>query len=230
MHTQIEQYLEQVETRLVDLPVAQRAGEVEEIRQHMEASVAAFVQRGCSPEEAVTRTLEQFGRAQTVGAELARAHDRRRRTRWDNVPMAAVVFMAVRWLLHTGKGMLSPNIYALSIMANGSVYYVSPAAFASGMIFWLVMAFAAGCLTAQVAPRRAIAGIVLWHVITFAISVCAFLLLLRQIPAVQHDYVTHSVFMSWLESFLVYMPVGMLGARLGRIWKQRQRRRMEIAR
>lgn len=226
MHSPLEQYLEQVETRLVDLPATQRASEVEEMRQHIEASVEAFMELGCSREEAVTQTLTQFGQAQQVGAELASAHDRVLRSRWDNVPMAAVTCLSANWLLHSGKNLLLPTTYPIA--ADGSVY-VSPASYVSAMLFGMVIAFASGWLTAQVAPRRAILGIALRHIVTFVTAICGFLMLMRQmqIPVWMHNQNIHFFIRAWITSFLVYMPVGMIGARQGRAWKQSQRRRVQ---
>ena len=62
------------------------------MRQHLQDSIEARIELGCSQEEAIAYTLEQFGRAQQIGAELAHVHERVLRSRWDNVPLAAVFF------------------------------------------------------------------------------------------------------------------------------------------
>ncbi|MBA3468505.1 MAG: hypothetical protein H0T53_02560 [Herpetosiphonaceae bacterium] len=70
---QIDQYIKTVSARLKRLTPAQRAEEIQEIRQHLEALIAGYVAQGRSEDEATGAAIRQFGRAEQIGRELGGA-------------------------------------------------------------------------------------------------------------------------------------------------------------
>ncbi len=92
----LEQYLAAVGARLRTLPPARRDEEVREIRQHLDALVAAHLARGQSPEEAVDVALRQFGHAEQIGRQLQGAWARPRAPRlwpWVGLYLSLVVLI-----------------------------------------------------------------------------------------------------------------------------------------
>ena len=82
-HPQLERYVETIALRLKSLPPAQRDEEVQEIRQHLDALIAAHRGAGLSEDEAVKLAIQQFGHAKHVGEELREvSQPQRRRSAW----------------------------------------------------------------------------------------------------------------------------------------------------
>jgi len=77
-NSQLEHYLKTIESRLQNLPPAQRQEELLEIRQHLEALVAGHHLAGLSEAEAVVAAIRQFGHAEQVGQELSKATQQKR--------------------------------------------------------------------------------------------------------------------------------------------------------
>lgn len=74
-NVQMDQYLATVAARLKSLSAAERDEELREIRQHLEALVAGHMAQGRSEDAAVTLAIQQFGRAEQIGAELKKVRD-----------------------------------------------------------------------------------------------------------------------------------------------------------
>jgi hypothetical protein len=73
MHSQLENYLAAVETKLRSLPAEQRESDIVELRQHLESIMAAYKELGYSDDEAAMYAVQQFGAPKTVGSELRRS-------------------------------------------------------------------------------------------------------------------------------------------------------------
>jgi hypothetical protein len=73
MQNRLDLYLMQVDERLGTLPVWRRVEEIEEVRQHLQALVDAYIELGQSEEEALTAALAQFGSAPATARGLRRA-------------------------------------------------------------------------------------------------------------------------------------------------------------
>ena len=73
MHPHLESYLRRVENQLKNLSVEQRAEELRELGQHLQALVQEGQESGLSQSEAVQAALAQFGPYRRVGRELNKA-------------------------------------------------------------------------------------------------------------------------------------------------------------
>ena len=70
MHSQLEQYLAEVASRLTPLPIARRNEELQEMRQHLQNAVIVNRELGQSEDEAVQSAVEQFGVAEELGTRI----------------------------------------------------------------------------------------------------------------------------------------------------------------
>ena len=223
MHSPLEQYLEEVTTHLHILPAAQRTDEVEEIRQHVEALVAARQELGHSREEAISQTLTQFGRAQTVGRQLARAYKRRFPSTRRSLALASVCaliscfgvnLLVSELFTRLGPAWVSP-MYADSLPAHPATWLLSA----------LIGNYAWGYMTGAITPRRAVAGMAL---------VCTFLNLLN-LQCIVRGYYDTPLRCAELVAFAVmalgfHTGLAMWGAHSGARWRQkRQQRRAQTA-
>ena len=75
----IEAYLNRIDRRLLSLPPERRSNELTELRSHLETLVRDHLLRGATHDEAVQGALEAFGKAETLGRDLARTGSRSRR-------------------------------------------------------------------------------------------------------------------------------------------------------
>lgn len=98
MNNRLEQFVEEVESRLTTLTPVVREQEVTEIRQHLEAMVAAEREMGASEKEATDAAISRFGMASQVGSELNATGWRLRLRRLPDVAVAALSAMSV-WLI-----------------------------------------------------------------------------------------------------------------------------------
>lgn len=77
---QVQDYLRRLDSTLRRLPPQERAGLHAELREHLNALIAAHVELGASPTEAVDAALRQFGDPVKIGKRLthewAAAHGR----------------------------------------------------------------------------------------------------------------------------------------------------------
>lgn len=130
-NTRLDQYTARLSTSLTHLTAAQRAEELHEIRQHLDALVAGQIAHGHDEADAVELALRQFGHAEDVGRELAAAQRNRRTLR---APVISYVCMVV-------------VIFALFATANDK-----PTDFPYGWINQLLLAciLPAGFLTIQI--------------------------------------------------------------------------------
>ncbi len=159
MHSPLEQYLEEVHSHLRVLPDLQRMEEVEEIRQHVEALVAARQELGHSEEEAIAQTLMQFCRARTIGGQLTKAYKRRFPSARRSLALASMCalinflglcFLAIWSFAKLGPGWGSP-MYADCFLAHPITWLLSA----------LIFNYSWGYMTGATTPRRAIAGVAL---------------------------------------------------------------------
>jgi uncharacterized membrane protein len=77
-NSQLDAYIETIESRLNGLPPARRQEEMQEIRQHLEALAAGHRIAGLGEVEAVKAAIRQFGHAEQVGQELSKASQQQR--------------------------------------------------------------------------------------------------------------------------------------------------------
>jgi hypothetical protein len=72
-HPAIEAFLTDVDARLRRVPAERRASEREELAQHLDLLVTAYRARGLDDAAAAAAAIERFGRAERIGADLAKA-------------------------------------------------------------------------------------------------------------------------------------------------------------
>ncbi len=68
-HNLLDEYLDDLERRLKSAP-EQKEAEVREVRGHLEALIAAHIQRGHDSETAMNWALQQFGKAEQLSGDL----------------------------------------------------------------------------------------------------------------------------------------------------------------
>ena len=72
-HPAIDAFLTDVDARLRRLPEDRRTAERQELAQHLDLLVTACRARGMDADAAARAAIERFGRAERIGAELAKA-------------------------------------------------------------------------------------------------------------------------------------------------------------
>ena len=213
MFSQFEPYLQEVETRLRELPPPQRADEIEELRQHMQAMREARIEMGQTEAEAVAYTLAHFGAAQTVGSQLQRVLRRGDRSLPGGLWVAAGVALVVNQGQALMKSALSARLHdyqTLLPMPDNTAWWLT-------MI--ILTALLAGGLTGLIAPRRAIAGTLLAHITGtvvggyVTVAQCGFPML------------GDIALLVFLAECAIATPVALLAAGLAARWRKQQHRR-----
>ena len=215
MHSRLEQYLQTVERNLDTLPAEERANELDEIRLHMESLVQANIELGSTEEEAVKQTLAQFGRAQTIGQDLNRAH-----ARGDRPSFRTLV------------GVIAFNYFVgvlASMTMSGLILHVnSPSSAPSA--WWILRGMSTtlfvGWLTGAVMPRHAVRGTLYAHLLSTGISLFALLLLPKPITAI----IMTAAYMTMLAATTtIGTALAMFGAKQGARWRALRRPTMRVA-
>ena len=159
MHSQLEQYLKTVEQNLHALPAEERDNELNEIRSHIESLVEAHREIGNTEEEAVARTLAQFGRAQKLGKDLTQAHQS------GGKPQLLLLAGAVTFNYIGGM---------LAGMATSSLFRMPLTLSLSLIALWylrgMVTTFSVGWLTGALVPRQAVKGTLGAHLLGIGVS------------------------------------------------------------
>ena len=114
MHNRLESYLRDIETHLRSLPEHRRESDLIELRQHLESLIAAHIELECEPEEAVTRSIQQFGPAKSVAKSLVRT------TRRGLLHPVGTRLCIAGWLLFL-ISMALPTLHVFAITIRGVV-------------------------------------------------------------------------------------------------------------
>lgn len=220
MHSRLEQYVEQVETRLVELPPAQRESETEEMRQHIAAMVEARMTLGLCEDKAITETLEQFGQAQTVSRELAQAHDRNHKFLPDNLLTATVCA-----ILCTYGGVIPLCLILVFLDHQGHNLFDPKGGFYAARIALMICVVLLSCLgvgrlTGVLFPRRAISGIGCTFLLYCAMGI-------SQISG--YHLITPLEFLQVCGFWAVLAVFTMAGAKMGARWRKRRYYRRKLA-
>lgn len=223
MHSPLEQYLEEVETRLIDLSAEKRQSELEEMRQHLQDSIEARIELGCSQEEAIAYTLEQFGRAQQIGAELALVHERKA-AGWRGTLLAAT---ACAYVFGIGISLLRDALLpALFFFADkGSHLIIDVGWWCASLV---MVSFLTGWTTAMFSPRKAVQGSALAYILSFVLPYVVASLHSSVPSAVPLDMqvrlLAHNMILT-----LIAILIATSSAKMGVRWKQARKRRMRLA-
>lgn len=93
MHSQLEQYLNEVADRLAPSPVNRRNEELREMRAHLLSVIEAYQELGETEQDAVTSALHQFGTPQEIG----RAFRRHKIRSWRDTAKSGLLSAAALW-------------------------------------------------------------------------------------------------------------------------------------
>ena len=142
MDKRLESYLHTVETELGGFGAEQRASELREMRQHIEAIVARLVEGGLSESEATEAAIAQFGAARQVGRELQTASFQ------NESPVRAMAAVLGVVVIYVGLGSLSPPLFQATQDALGMAAWLIP------VLMGALASFAAGAFAGFIAPKR----------------------------------------------------------------------------
>ncbi|MBC8102109.1 MAG: hypothetical protein H7Z41_05925, partial [Cytophagales bacterium] len=162
MKQTLEQYLQQVATKLGPISHEERQDELEELRQHLEASVAASVAKGHSPAMAAEEATRQFGTASSLGRQLFFARWRRLLRRTDSV-WTATVYASALIVCHI-SGMPPVFQWIAHLFDSGTTHHTNSTDWG---LFWmllgnpyqLLLSVLYGTILALAAPRNASRGL-----------------------------------------------------------------------
>jgi uncharacterized membrane protein len=147
MHSLLENYLAEVAAHLGPLPAKRRAEELREMRAHLEAALAAGLERGQAEDEAARGVRAQFGTPEAVGAETVAVWRRGKRRTVKSFLGAALVTLAA----------LNTVPYLVEFLLHRFV-----ASWPDHVTFWVTRNLAAwalmGAVTGLSSPKRAVAG------------------------------------------------------------------------
>lgn len=166
MHTQLEDYLNEVAKGLGSLPMARREEELSEIRQHLLNAVVIGKEQGQAENEAILAAIEQFGTPQAVSKQIVSAWQRGvwrdRRDLWGTIIAAPLVGIGLLFgvkLFMEGVLKLYPSSY---------VYFGHHMA-----LFWVLMNCLlffvhglTGAVLGAVVPKQAVRGIG-WSIVVY---------------------------------------------------------------
>lgn len=215
MHSRLEAYLQTVEVNLHALPVEERQNELHELRLHMESLLESYQELGSTEEEAVTQTLAQFGRANTLGKDLNQAHQSAGRSSIDTLAGA----VAFNYLSGMAASLVISRLFILALPASG-------APTAIWVVRGLLLTLCIGGMTGALMPRNAVKGTLYAHLAATGLSWLVMLCL----PTHALPVSSHPVF--WIGQIintLIGTAIAMGGAKLGASWRDRQSRKMRIA-
>lgn len=159
MGRQFDEYMRAIEARLRSLPPADRAAELLEVRQHLEALAQAQQDAGMGEEDAWRAALCQFGDAAAVGRSLRREWGRRNR--------------GAEWRLIAG----ATASVLLGIFAVGFLQWVALRVLTgSHATTWVIAALSfagpvlVGLMTGTLVPRKAIHAVLTWCVVMVVVT------------------------------------------------------------
>jgi hypothetical protein len=215
----IEEYLDHVCAPLVGLlPFPQRQELRAELRDHLQALVAAQEERGSSHDAAVVTALRQFGDPRRLACRWAREWSREsspapHRSAWSAIPAALACFgfaSAIGLLLMLAEELRLVHGFTRALAWGFSLY---------------LLPLLAGLTTGLAAPARHAMGA--FFALAAIIPCLALVYLTNDIPTGLEPQVEACLELAWTQLFL-WVPVGcgsaVLGGRLQNRLALRRRR------
>jgi len=151
---QVEQWFQRFNAPLKRLPAEERAGLHFEVRQHLEALVAANEELGSTPQEAWEHALAQFGDPARIGRRLA--WEWRRGKGWVSPDMTAVL---------CGLGITAAAFFGVTLALNSSWLWTGWWAFLSvhseavfGTAYMAIIPVLTGTAVGKRFPNQALTG------------------------------------------------------------------------
>lgn len=218
MHTQLEDYLNEVAKGLGSLPTARREEELSEIRQHLFGAVTASEEKGNSEDKAVLAAVEQFGTPQAVSKQIASAWRRgvwrNRRDLWWSIACAFVL----SFILRVAAGIVFPafmyHFGLIRIDHTGRAHF--PPWLGLVEISWLIASSAAqGIAIGAVFPRDAVKASAVGIIISVALyqGLCYHFASLRH-ERIEPAYVASAMYL------ILQVVIAALFARAGSRWRK----------
>ena len=159
MGRQPDGYIRMIEARLRPLPPTDRAAELLEVRQHLEALAQAQQEAGVSEKDAWCGALSRFGDAATVGNDLCRAWKRRNRT--------------AEWRLFAGAtASVLVGIFGIGLLQWAALRALNGTAAVTWAIAGLnlVGPLLVGLMTGALVPRKATQAVLTWCVFVVVVT------------------------------------------------------------
>ena len=146
---QVEQWFQRLNAPLKRLPAADRVELHEEVRQHLDALVAANIELGSSPQEAWGHALTQFGNPTRIGRRLA--WEWRRGQGWVSADMAGVLYTLGAHLVSAAT-LISCTFLVLTAfpLYDPGTYF--------GLEWLIAVPIITGTAVGRKFPKRALAG------------------------------------------------------------------------
>lgn len=120
MNNRLNEYLDDLESRLRFLPEADRQQEINEIRPHLQSLIAAHQSEGQNEDAAAQAALHQFGTARAIGSRIGRVERRKRLAQTAETVVFCAAFHGVysvfeQGILHTWQAVvpLPEELHAL---------------------------------------------------------------------------------------------------------------------
>lgn len=215
MHSRLEEYLQTVEQNLQHLPAYERQNELNEIRMHLDSLVQANTELGDTEEEAVTETLAQFGRAQTLGKDLTLVHQSAGKPTFQDLAAAA----AFNYVGGSVAMLAVSRLVILPLAYDGVPTF-----------FWMVRSlltmFCIDWLTGAVMPRGAVKGAFYARLLGAVLSL-VFTLGLQ--PTTMPMVSVWSIGGSLAISSLIQIGLAVVGAKSGAQWRVRRDKKLRLA-
>ena len=158
MPNRLDTYLADIERRLRPMPEAERAGEIEEIRLHIEALSESYQSRGLDTDAAVNMAILQLGAARKVGGDIVTTWWRRDEP--DPGSLTRAIATAIIWTCAWPMiwGLLLAGIIEIfgTFWASMDFNYIPQGMLTGAAIIGAPIA--AGWMTGHTSPRHAISA------------------------------------------------------------------------
>lgn len=158
MNDRLEQYLGAVERGLPELPEKRRQDEITEVRQHLDALIAARQYADIDAEAATDAALRQFGSARRVSLGIRSAYWRERIGVSDTVVGAALLTVGGSILVN---GLLSPLTISLRSLIGidpMTIPHATPLLWATYLLPIVLPYLFVGVLVGVLTPQRGVKG------------------------------------------------------------------------
>ncbi len=154
MHSQFENYLNELAEKLSPLPISRRNEEIREMRQHLLNALIVNQEMGLSDDEAAVSALEQFGSPEDLAHSLVQVWHRGARRQRRDLLTAAVCALACLLVIPRVGLTIEQYHLALPIQSHRSPLWNDIMVF-----LWQAPIFVvAGAATGLAFPRKAVVG------------------------------------------------------------------------